>query len=178
MLLRLSPMKALNECHFIGRLPPGPRELSTVNMNTYLSENIQQSFSVTFRLLEACRYVRLSDVKAIFELEKSQINILGKWIVDNIGQTPLHNVCDGPANTPDRNQLVELLLTELAVDGVSVDATDNSGNTPLNYAAHHGNAVALELLLNKGAKVEGGNNAEKNSPLMEAAASGVSVNEQ
>lgn len=79
------------------------------------------------------------------------------------GCTPLHHA----VNRQDMPELVELLIA----NGANIQARDNTGGTPLHWAARFGREKATELLVAKGADV----NAKDRSggtPLMEAAANG------
>ncbi|XP_023319394.1 ankyrin-1-like [Trichogramma pretiosum] len=70
-------------------------------------------------------------------------------LANNLGQTPLHVVC----NRPDRDSARIFLNASEAVNrAVQVNVQDRLGNTPLHLAAECSNARAIKTLLRRGAR--------------------------
>jgi len=73
---------------------------------------------------------------------------------DDRGQTPLHRMLDNRVRVssryPPSKDMAELLL----VKGADVNLKDKDGRTPLHLAAESADADIVELLLDKGAKVD------------------------
>lgn len=85
---------------------------------------------------------------------------------DQNKRTPLHYIYT-------KSNVAESVARNLLLYGADIDAVDDSGETPLGYAAGAGSFRIAKFLVSKGAAVNHPNNAHQ-SPFLEACASGSS----
>ena len=101
----------------------------------------------------ACFYSQLTIVKI---LVKRGVNINAK---NDQGRTPLHVISSIEAKTATK-------IAKILIDnGSKVDGIDASNKSPLYYAVEENNLEIVKLLVEKGAKVEGGLDCYGRNPL-------------
>ncbi len=120
------------------------------------------------KLLYYSLYADVPRIKSYLqEKTPEQIRGIRRWD----GRTPLHMVSSQLPNPPDTKQIQESIKILLQA-GITPDAIDQFGQTPLHYATRTGNQIAAQCLLDAGANPNARESKHGSTPLHYAATLG------
>lgn len=118
-------------------------------LENLISRSPVKSWDWSSALLEACRGGLLKN--ALCLLEKGSGNLI--QVRDESGRTGLMLMARLPDNLSSESDLMHELVDRYLERGVSLDLTDNAGNTALATAARTGKEMLCNHLLRRGATV-------------------------